>query len=78
MYNLHKIILLYINEMFKFYFDLNFTEAIHRITSSSGHLTKVAANAINQYNAGLILGLRRANERRGYIVTTSLIGWAQA
>ena len=28
--------------------------------------------------AGLILGLRPANERRGYLVTTSLIGWAQA
>ena len=29
------------------------------------------------YNAGLILGLRPANERRCYFVTTSLIGWAQ-
>ena len=28
-------------------------------------------------NAGLILGLRPANERRCYFVTTSLIGWAQ-
>ena len=28
--------------------------------------------------AGLILGLRPANERRRYFVTTSLIGWAQA
>ena len=27
--------------------------------------------------AGLILGLRRANERRRYFVTTSLIGRAQ-
>ena len=27
---------------------------------------------------GLILGLRPANERRCYFVTTSLIGWAQA
>ena len=26
---------------------------------------------------GLILGLRQANERRRYYVTTSLIGWAQ-
>ena len=26
---------------------------------------------------GLILGLRPANERRRYFVTTSLIGWAQ-
>ena len=29
-------------------------------------------------NAGLILGLRPANERRRYFVTTSLINWAQA
>ena len=28
-------------------------------------------------NTGLILGLRLANERRRYFVTTSLIGWAQ-
>ena len=27
--------------------------------------------------AGLILGLRPANERQGYFVTTSLIDWAQ-
>ena len=30
------------------------------------------------YTSGLILGFRPANERRRYIVTTSLIGWAQA
>ena len=30
------------------------------------------------HNAGLILGLRPANERRCYFVTTSLIGWVQA
>ena len=30
------------------------------------------------HNAGLILGLRPANERRRYFVTTSLIGWVQA
>ena len=30
------------------------------------------------YGAGLILGLRQANERRRYFVTASLIGWAQA
>ena len=29
------------------------------------------------YSAGLILGLRPANERRRYLVTTSLIGWTQ-
>ena len=31
-----------------------------------------------QHLAGLILGLRTANERRRYFVTTSPIGWAQA
>ena len=34
-------------------------------------------DAIKQSMAGLILGLRLANERRCYFVTTSLIGWAQ-
>ena len=29
------------------------------------------------HNAGLILDLRPANERRRYKVTPSLIGWAQ-
>ena len=29
-------------------------------------------------NSGLILGLHPANERRGYFVTTSLIGWVEA
>ena len=35
---------------------------------------------IIQYDmmTGLILGLRPANERRRYFVTTSLIGWVQA
>ena len=32
----------------------------------------------NESCAGRILGLRPANERRRYFVTTSLIGWAQA
>ena len=27
---------------------------------------------------GMVLGLRPANERRRYFVTTSLIGWVQA
>ena len=30
------------------------------------------------YRMGLILGLRPANERRRYFVTTSFIGWMQA
>ena len=29
-------------------------------------------------NTGLILGVHPANERRNYIVATSLIGWAPA
>ena len=32
---------------------------------------------IASYNTGLMLGLRPANERRCYFVTTSLIGWVQ-
>ena len=32
----------------------------------------------NYPRSGLILGLRPANERRRYFVTTSIIGWAQA
>ena len=34
------------------------------------------ASSLN-VNTGLILGLRPANERWRYFVTTSLIGWAQ-
>ena len=30
------------------------------------------------HHAGLILGLRPANEKRRYFVTTSLIGWVEA
>ena len=37
------------------------------------HLTYVYAELISW----LILGLRSANERRRYYVTTSLIGWVQ-
>ena len=33
---------------------------------------------VYSYKAGLILGLRPANEGRRYFVTTSLIGRAQA
>ena len=33
---------------------------------------------VDSSNSGLILGLRPANERRRYFVTTSLNGWAQA
>ena len=32
---------------------------------------------VSCYDPGLILGLRPANERRRYLVMTSLIGWAQ-
>ena len=32
---------------------------------------------ISEYSSGLILGLRPANERRRYFVTTSHIDWAQ-
>ena len=45
------------------------------------YLTDSAATTVDIgsriYNAGLILGLPPANERRRYKVTPSLIGWAQ-
>ena len=37
----------------------------------------VLGEIIPRIYSGLILGLRPANERRRYFVTTSLIGWAQ-
>ena len=40
-------------------------------------ISVIPAIAHNHVVAGLILGLRPANERRRYFVTTSLIGWAQ-
>ena len=53
------------------------------------HKAAIRSNEIAVYNrvhcalthvtyTGLIPGLRTANERRRYFVTTSLIGWAQA
>ena len=51
----------------------------------NGYLYVTADNAINfwaftwwRMDSKLILGLRPANERQCYFVTTSLIGWAQA
>ena len=38
----------------------------------------VTCNVRQELCSGLILGLRPANEKRRYFVTTSLIGWAQA
>ena len=40
--------------------------------------TQPIFNAYTSLCAGLILGLRPANERQRYFVTTSLIGWVQA
>ena len=37
----------------------------------------VGGNDDGSQPAGLILGLRPANERRRYFVATSLIGWVQ-
>ena len=45
-----------------------FSEEFHLINSY----------CLSKTSTGLILGLRPANERRRYFVTTSLIGWAQA
>ena len=44
---------------------------------ASYDLTKLLSIAI-VIKSGLILGVRPANERRRYFITTSLIGWAQA
>ena len=47
------------------------------IMSKGRWVNDTETSAINK-NTGLILGLRPANERRRYFVTTSLIGLAQA
>ena len=47
-----------------------------RITWVSVIINHVAKST-TRIHPGLILGLRPANERRRYFVTTSLIGWAQ-
>ena len=47
------------------------------IFNQNGSDLKVVNFVLPWYNTGLILGLRPANERRRYFVTTSLIGWAQ-
>ena len=41
------------------------------------HVTVWVISLVQYPIAGLILGLRPTNERRRYVVTTSLIGWAQ-
>ena len=46
--------------------------------SADGSDTKCVNQNIYDTTSGLIPGLRPANERRRYFVTTSLIGWAQA
>ena len=63
-------------------------KASHRGNSSLWLYVCLIANHISKwrnistpilnYLTGLILGLRPANERRRYFVTTSLIGWPQA
>ena len=50
-----------------------FLWCIHSYYSKSQHW-----HSCNHTCPGLILGLHPTNERRRYIVTTSLIGWAQA
>ena len=49
------------------------------IGSHVSHPTDIstATRLVINHNTGPILGLRPANERRCYIVTTSLIGWPQ-
>ena len=43
----------------------------------SDKVMKYFIDLVIMYNPGLILGLHRANERRRYFVTKSLIGWVQ-
>ena len=50
---------------------------VHTILNSPGVWCPVSGAANLVDNAGLILGLRSANVRRRYKVTSSLIGWAQ-
>ena len=48
------------------------------VHSIRNHIPNVRAQSkLNNKKAGLILGLRPANEGRRYFVTTSLIAWAQ-
>ena len=49
----------------------------HWITNLQSPIDHWSQRSIGQYDPGLILGLRPANERRRYKVTPSLIGWAQ-
>ena len=53
--------------------SLAFVQGIYRGPVNSPHKWPVM-----QGQLGLILGLRPANERWRYFVTTSLIGWVQA
>ena len=49
---------------------------VSRATLIEWMIVVVGMGADVGYAAGLILGLRPANERRRYKVTPSLIGWA--
>ena len=56
----------------------DFDDLIKSITICFSGLNNLMIQAsIGSGNAGLILGLRPANERCHYFVTASLIGWAQ-
>ena len=48
------------------------------VQASSIHDSLLSRLGVFFSNSGRILGLRPANERRRYFVTTSLIGWMQA
>ena len=47
------------------------------VSSHTMYLSISPPDGIHHVITELILGLRPANERRRYFVTTSLIGWAQ-
>ena len=61
--------------------DLFVLTGARQLTSVTCHLSMGADQGGNSHDSatsGLILGFRPANERRRYLVTTSLIGWVQA
>ena len=60
-----------------FKFDLTGLFEIHYVAYIRVCFSYVETRFVTWYRLGLILGLRPANERRRYYVTTSLVGLAQ-
>ena len=68
--NINQILILLLSLIFLLFSLNNCRLELTTQISTSG--------SIQHKNTGLTLGLRPANERRRYFVTTSLIGWTQA